>query len=129
VQCLFCCHGMTVQEFAELISDDGSVEACPECNRQAVARHQWKDREPTYECFCCGYFRGPELKWTDGKAEIPGFTIVRKPRSVPNSTLLNYLTGLRKARRCPAGAFSPVPRSPAPGNQSNILSYDEYIAF
>jgi hypothetical protein len=71
VQCLFCGHEMAVHEYAELISDDRSVEACPECNRQSVARHQWKDREPTYECFCCGYFRGPELKWSDGKAEIP----------------------------------------------------------
>jgi hypothetical protein len=71
VQCLFCGHGMAVQEYAELISDDWSVETCPECNRQSVARHQRNDSEPAYECFCCGYFRGPELKWSVGKAEIP----------------------------------------------------------
>ena len=71
LSCLFCGRGMTVQEYAELISEDGSAEACPECNRKSVARHQWEDHEPTFECFCCGYFRGPKLKWSDGKAEIP----------------------------------------------------------
>jgi DNA-directed RNA polymerase subunit RPC12/RpoP len=65
VQCLFCGHRIAVREYAKLISDDWSVEACRECNRQSVARHQRKDSEPTYECFFCGYFRGPELKWCD----------------------------------------------------------------
>lgn len=72
VQCLFCGRGMSVREFAELISQDRSVEPCPQCNRQSMARHQWsQDREPTYECFCCGYFRGPELKWRDWNEELP----------------------------------------------------------
>ncbi|MEK7993463.1 MAG: hypothetical protein AAB403_06620 [Planctomycetota bacterium] len=71
VRCLFCGHGMATREFAELRSDNGTVEACPKCGRPSIAKHQWKDREPTYECFCCGHFRGPELKWSDGNAEIP----------------------------------------------------------
>jgi hypothetical protein len=29
VRCLFCGHGMSVREFAELISDDSTVEICP----------------------------------------------------------------------------------------------------
>ena len=79
VPCLFCGHGMTVQECAELISEDGSVEKCPKCSRQAVAKHQWKDREATYECFCCGHFRGPELKWCDRNgAGIPRLHPVRR---------------------------------------------------
>ena len=71
VRCLFCGHGMTVEEFAEMKSDDGSVEDCPACHRRSVSRHHWKDNEPTHECFVCGHFRGRELKWSDGKAEIP----------------------------------------------------------
>jgi hypothetical protein len=75
VRCLFCGHGEAIQEFAEGISVDRSVETCPECGRQSVAKHQWKDCEPTYECFCCGHFRGPELKccaWNGtALAEIP----------------------------------------------------------
>jgi hypothetical protein len=71
VRCLFCGHGMAVQEFAALRSDDGSAEICPACSRASVARQQWKGNEPTYECFCCGYFRGPELKWVDEKGAIP----------------------------------------------------------
>lgn len=72
VRCLFCGYAMTVQGYAELISDDRSAEKCPGCGRQAVAKHQWKDREATYECFCCGYFRGPELKCIDWNgSEIP----------------------------------------------------------
>jgi hypothetical protein len=71
VQCLFCGNGMAVREFAELMSDDGTVEICPACGRLSVARHGQKECEPTYECFCCGYFRGSELKWSDGKVEIP----------------------------------------------------------
>jgi len=65
VQCLFCGHGMAVREFAELRSDDGTVEICPACGRPSVAKYQRRDREPTYECFCCGYFRGHELEWRD----------------------------------------------------------------
>jgi hypothetical protein len=71
VRCLFCGRGMAVREFAELWSDDGTVETCPSCGRQSVSKHQSKDREPTYECFCCGHFRGPEMKWSDGKGDIP----------------------------------------------------------
>lgn len=69
--CLFCRHRITVREFAELRSDDGTAETCPECGRQSVLMEQPKDHEPTHECFCCGYFRGPELRWSDGQAEIP----------------------------------------------------------
>ena len=71
VRCLFCGHEMAVREFAELWSEDGTVETCPSCGRQSVSMHQWKDHEPTYECFCCGHFRGPELKCSDGKVAIP----------------------------------------------------------
>jgi hypothetical protein len=71
LRCLFCGHGMAIHEYAELISDDWSVDDCPVCNRRSVARHQVRDdASPTYECFCCGYFRGPTLQWSDGKAEI-----------------------------------------------------------
>jgi len=62
---------MTVREFAEMKSDDGIAQECPECGRPSVLKDQWKDREPTHECFVCGYFRGHELKWSDGKGEIP----------------------------------------------------------
>ena len=71
LRCLFCGHQMTLREFAELRSDDRTAEACPACGRHTVLMDQWKDYEPTHECFCCGYFRGRELTWTDGKAEIP----------------------------------------------------------
>jgi hypothetical protein len=64
LRCLFCGSGVAIHEYAELISGDWSVEACPECKRRSVARHQVRDgASPTYECFCCGYFRGPELQW------------------------------------------------------------------
>ena len=71
VRCLFCGKGMTVRDFAELKSDDRTVESCPSCGRQSVFRYQWKAREPTYECFCCGHFRGPEVTWCDEKGSIP----------------------------------------------------------
>jgi hypothetical protein len=71
LECLFCGNDLLVSEFAALISKDGSVEACPDCNRQSVALVRSMDSEPTYECFCCGYFRGPEMQWSDGKVEIP----------------------------------------------------------
>lgn len=69
IRCLFCGQGVSIQEFAELRSIDGSVETCRECGSQSVAKHQGKDREATYECFCCGYFRGPEIKWRDCNGE------------------------------------------------------------
>jgi hypothetical protein len=79
VQCLFCGQGIAVREFAELMSDDGTVETCPACGRPSVAKHQRKDCEPTYECFCCGYFRGAGLKWCDRNgAEIPRLHPVRR---------------------------------------------------
>lgn len=68
VICLFCGYELTIRDWAELLSDDHSVEDCPVCHRPAVAKHcVSKTTEPTYECFCCGYFRGPELNWSDGR--------------------------------------------------------------
>jgi len=71
VMCLFCGYRLTIREAAELLSDDQSVEDCPVCHRPAVAKHQTAgEHEATYECFCCGYFRGPEIKWGDGRGGV-----------------------------------------------------------
>lgn len=70
VKCLFCGRVTPTRLYAALLSSDGSVEPCPECGRESVALHSWAGREPTYECFCCGYFRGPELRWRDAAGEI-----------------------------------------------------------
>lgn len=71
VICLFCGYRLTIREAAELLSDDQSVEDCPVCHRPAVAKHQMvREHEATYECFCCGYFRGPEIKWRDGNGGV-----------------------------------------------------------
>lgn len=71
VICLFCGYRLTIREAAELLSDDQSVEDCPVCHRPAVAKHQIvRGHEATYECFCCGYSRGPEIKWSDGKGGV-----------------------------------------------------------
>ena len=70
ILCLFCSYQMTVREFAELNSDDGTAESCPACGRHSVLMHKWKDHEPTHECFCCGYFSGRELDWSHGNAAI-----------------------------------------------------------
>lgn len=71
IQCLFCGDGVTVKEFAENISEDHSVSVCGDCGREAVARHKYEDDEPTYECFCCGRFTGPEPQWSNGEIPIP----------------------------------------------------------
>ncbi len=72
VICLFCGYRLTVREAAELLSDDQSVEVCPVCHQPAVAKHQIVKggHEATYECFCCGYSRGPEIKWSNDKGGI-----------------------------------------------------------
>ena len=68
LMCLFCGYQLTIRDCAELLSDDQSVEDCPVCHYPAVAKyHILKNGEATYECFCCGYFRGPEFNWSDGK--------------------------------------------------------------
>lgn len=70
VMCLFCGDQLTIRDRAELLSDDQSVEECPVCHRPAVAkRHIRENMEATYECFCCGYFRGPEINWSDARGE------------------------------------------------------------
>lgn len=69
-KCLFCDSVDTIAGYTELISDDSSVGVCPTCSRPSVARHQWRDQDPTYECICCGYFRGPELRWVDVSGPI-----------------------------------------------------------
>jgi len=71
IRCLFCSHKETVREFAEGRSHDGTAEVCPACGRHSVLMDQWKDYEPTHECFCCGYFRGREMQWSDGNVGIP----------------------------------------------------------
>lgn len=65
--CLFCGYRITIHDAAEMLSvDDHSVEDCPVCHRPSIAKFQNRNNsEPTYECFCCGYFRGPEIKWID----------------------------------------------------------------
>lgn len=71
VICLFCGYRRTIRDVAELRSDDRSVEDCPVCHRPAVAKSQVaSEYEATYECLCCGYFRGPEVKWSDVKGDI-----------------------------------------------------------
>lgn len=65
--CLFCGSSETISACAGLVSQDGSVEMCPACSRLSVAYHRWEVEEPTYECICCGYFRGPELRWSDAQ--------------------------------------------------------------
>jgi hypothetical protein len=70
--CLFCRHMISIPAYAEDTSEDGSVEACPDCGRGSVVRRRRRDGvPPTSECFCCGYFEGPELGWSDGKRSIP----------------------------------------------------------
>lgn len=73
LRCLFCGRGhrLLVREYARLISKDKTVETCPECSRESVAVHRTADDGVTHECFCCGYFRGSEMQWSDGKEEIP----------------------------------------------------------
>lgn len=71
IKCLFCGDQRPVSEFAKSISEDGTVQTCPDCGRQSVFMQRWKDRQPTQECFCCGHFTGPELKWSDGTKPIP----------------------------------------------------------
>jgi hypothetical protein len=69
-RCLFCSYQMTVREFAESRSDNDTADVCPDCGRHSVLLSQWREQKPTHECFCCGYFTGPELKWSDGKGGI-----------------------------------------------------------
>ena len=57
LRCLFCGHVIAVRDFAELISDNGTVETCPSCRRQSVSKHLVNGHESTYECLCCGYHR------------------------------------------------------------------------
>ena len=71
LKCLFCGREITIPLYAELISRDRSVETCPECNRESVALHRTADGQMSHECFCCGYSRGGEMQWSDGKVEIP----------------------------------------------------------
>lgn len=71
LRCLFCGHAMEVWEFADLISHDGTVKTCPSCDRRSVSKYQRQNDSPTYECFCCGHFTGPELRWQDVNAAIP----------------------------------------------------------
>lgn len=67
IHCLFCGDRYSIEKFAQGRSENGLAEPCPECGRLAVIVHgAWENRTlPTLECFCCGYFRGPELKWAD----------------------------------------------------------------
>jgi hypothetical protein len=64
IVCQFCSRRVSIVGFAEEISEDGSVEICPMCGRRSVAKHEWGGNETsTHECFCCGWFTGPELTW------------------------------------------------------------------
>ena len=64
IECFFCGLSRTVHDCTWLLSEDGTVGACPACGRTSVARHAvGKGTEPTFECFCCGQFTGPELNW------------------------------------------------------------------
>lgn len=66
--CLFCGEKRAIRDCAEMLGADRSVEKCPVCHRSSVAKYQMgMGEEPTYECFCCGYFRGPEIEWSDGR--------------------------------------------------------------
>ncbi|MDY7094136.1 MAG: hypothetical protein SX243_14295 [Acidobacteriota bacterium] len=81
VTCLFCGYALSIRAWAEFLSDDQSVEDCPACRRTAVAKyHIFESGSATYECFCCGYFRGPEIKWSDGKEGfLPRMRSFEKP--------------------------------------------------
>ena len=69
--CLFCCNRINIREATEIISEDQSVDICPICHKPSVAKFQFKKNgQATYECFCCGYFRGPEITWADHKGVI-----------------------------------------------------------
>lgn len=70
IVCLFCGDQEPIENFTKGLSNDGSVGRCPECSQLSTARHD-SGSEPTYECFCCGYYRGPELQWSDGRRSIP----------------------------------------------------------
>lgn len=63
ITCLFCGRTATVQDTADLYSNGETVEFCPVCERPSVVCHLNSGDEPTYECICCGYFRGPEIRW------------------------------------------------------------------
>ena len=70
IVCLFCGDRLGLSDAAALLSDDNSVEMCPKCGRPSVARHERKGFESTYECFCCGDYRGPELHWVDHQGNL-----------------------------------------------------------
>lgn len=71
VICLFCGYRLTIRDAGELLSDDRSVEDCPVCHRPAVAKYETVgEHEATFECFCCGYSRGPEIGWSDGEGGV-----------------------------------------------------------
>lgn len=71
IRCLFCGATVAIRDHAQLISEDSTVAPCPECKRDSVACHCRGGKESTYECICCGYFRGPEIHWADQSGPIP----------------------------------------------------------
>jgi hypothetical protein len=71
VICLFCGQAAEVREVAESHSEDGTAEECPDCGRFSVLKGRRNKGVLTSECFICGWFRGPELTWSDGKVLIP----------------------------------------------------------
>jgi hypothetical protein len=70
IVCLFCNRRNSIQDVAADLSDDGTVEQCPECKRPAIAKHS-HSFGTTDECFCCGHYSGTEMLWSDGTKPIP----------------------------------------------------------
>jgi hypothetical protein len=71
LHCLFCRHTVSIHDYAELASEDGSVEGCPECKRDSLVKQECDDGQPTLECSCYGDFSEREMRWRDGKQTIP----------------------------------------------------------
>jgi hypothetical protein len=65
LKCIFCGANATIHDYVERISDDNTVGVCKTCGRKSVMCHFSQGAEqPTYECICCGDFRGPAVTWT-----------------------------------------------------------------
>jgi hypothetical protein len=80
IHCLYCRRTVAIDQYAKSNSAEGIVECCPECSRKSIVTRQRRGAsEPTRECFCCGYFVGPELTWSDGKESIPRLHTDRNP--------------------------------------------------
>jgi hypothetical protein len=65
MRCLFCGHDESIPGWAEIISDDGSVEPCGRCGYRSMVKHRWPSEEASIVCICCGAYRGRRVVWCD----------------------------------------------------------------